>query len=57
MLNVLRVEAVKSKSSIINFQVIFLMEDEKQKYVDMKAIAGPGDEGEPVLTVMLPGED
>jgi len=33
------------------------MEDEKQKYVDMKAIAGPGDEGEPVLTVMLPGED
>jgi hypothetical protein len=25
--------------------------------VRLKAVCGPGDQGEPVITVMLPGED
>ena len=39
------------------FKVIFLMTHERQETVTLKAICGPGDNGEPVLTVMLPGED
>lgn len=38
-------------------KVIFLMTHEKQETVALKAICGPGDNGEPVLTVMLPDED
>ncbi len=25
--------------------------------IKLKAVCGPGDEGEPVITIMLPGED
>lgn len=57
LLNVLRIEAVRNRGSIINFKVIFLMENGKQKYVNLKAVAGPGDDGEGVLTIMLPEED
>ena len=39
------------------FQVIFLMALAKQETVALKAMCGPGDNGEPVLTVMLPEED
>lgn len=39
------------------FKVIFLMPPEKQETVTLKAMCGPGDNGEPVLTVMLPEED
>jgi hypothetical protein len=31
--------------------------DEKPKRVQLKAVCGPGDQGEPVITVMLPEED
>ena len=57
VLNVLRMEVRNSQGAIINFKVIFLMGDSKKKYVDLKCIAGPGDKGEPVLTIMLPEED
>ena len=36
------------------FQVIFLQAPGKQETVQLKAIIGPGDEGEPVMTIMLP---
>ncbi len=39
------------------FKVIFLMAHERQETVTLKAISGPGDKGEHVLTVMLPNED
>jgi len=39
------------------FKVIFLQASSKQETVTLKAICGPGDQGEPVLTVMLPDED
>jgi len=51
--------------STVFFQCIFLLcEDARDgsvitehKTVTFRAICGPGDEGEPVVTIMLPGED
>ena len=42
---------------LLLFKVIFLMAPEKQETVTLKAMCGPGDNGEPTLTVMLPEED
>jgi hypothetical protein len=40
------------------FDVLFLMSpDETAKTVRLKAVCGPGDSAEPVITVMLPDED
>ncbi len=50
----------RSKSAsqdLLLFKVIFLMAPEKQETATLKAMCGPGDNGEPVLTVMLPEED
>ena len=41
----------------LNFKTIFLQAPQRQETVTLKAICGPGDEGEPVLTVMRPDED
>lgn len=39
------------------FKVIFLQAPRRHKEVTLKAHCGPGDRGEPVLTLMLPNED
>lgn len=39
------------------YKVIFLQTPHRQETVTLKATCGPGDHGEPVLTVMLPTED
>ena len=39
------------------YKVIFLQAPHRQETVTLKAICGPGDKGEPVLTVMLLTED
>jgi hypothetical protein len=67
VLNLLGVTARASKGrhlSIINFKVIFLLRQETfnseittRKTITLKAVCGPGDHGEPVITIMLPGED
>lgn len=31
--------------------------EQKEDLVTLKAVCGPGDEGEPVITIMLPNED
>ncbi len=41
----------------LHFQVIFLQAPQRQETVKLKAVCGPGDQGEPVLTIMLPDED
>jgi len=41
----------------LNYKVIFLQARQRQETVTLKAICGPGDEGEPVMTIMLPTED
>ena len=42
---------------LVLFKVIFLQAPRKHETVTLKAICGPGDKGEPVLTVMLRDED
>lgn len=41
----------------LRFGVIFLNAQLAHETVTLKAICGPGDEGEPVMTLMLPHED
>ena len=41
----------------IMFEVIFLQTPRKRSTVPLKAICGPGDNAEPVLTITLPNED
>lgn len=41
----------------VTFKVDFLMAPGRKETVDVVAHIGPGDRGEPVLTIMLPGED
>ena len=41
----------------LTFEVVFLNARKRHETVQLKAICGPGDEGEPVMTVMLPSED
>jgi hypothetical protein len=51
--------------STVHFQCTFLLCEEardgsvitENKTVTLRAVCGPGDEGEPVVTIMLPGED
>ena len=39
------------------FYRLIVSDGERQDTVKLKSICGPGDEGEPVLTIMVPGED
>jgi hypothetical protein len=38
-------------------EVLYVMEGRKMNKVKLKALCGPGDNGEPVITIMLPEED
>jgi hypothetical protein len=58
----LRVNIMRASkpSDVIYYQVSFFMEIEnapKQKLIMLKAVCGPGDDGEPVITIMKPDED
>ena len=46
-----------TKRDQLQYEVIFVMHEGKQETVMLKAMCGPGDNGEPVLTVMRPDED
>lgn len=39
------------------YEVIFLQAPNRHETVTLKSICGPGDQGEPVITIMLPHED
>ena len=58
ILNMLRFAARKSvgKSQIL-FEVLVRNDNTRPKLVTLKAICGPGDTPEPVLTILLPDED
>jgi hypothetical protein len=43
--------------SELRFEVIFLNQKLEHETVTLKAVCGPGDEGEPVMTILLPHED
>ena len=53
----LAIRSHKSSQEQLLFEVIFLQAPDRQQTVQLKAIIGPGDEGEPVLTIMEPTED
>lgn len=52
-----RLKAMRSNKSLLYFSCLFLDVNEKLDEVKLKALCGPGDNAEPVITIMLPGED
>jgi hypothetical protein len=56
LLNVLRFEAKKAKGDRVDFKVLFDQGNDK-RLVDLYSLCGPGDDLEPVITIMLIGED
>jgi len=46
----------KNQDQIL-FKVLFLQTPNRRLMVKLKSVCGPGDQGEPVITIMLPGED
>jgi hypothetical protein len=57
VLNVLRMEIRKAgQTDRVDFEVLFDQGGEKV-YGQFYALCGPGDSGEPVITIMLPEED
>lgn len=57
VLNVLRVSSRNRISSGIEFSVLVQNDERGPQLVALQAVCGPGDDLEPVITVMLPGED
>ena len=47
----------EARSDLVHFEVAFTTRAEKTETVKLKSICGPGDQGEPVVTIMLPDED
>jgi Family of unknown function (DUF6573) len=47
-----------SEADCVRFEVSVLVDGERiRKTVRLKSLCGPGDDGEPVLTILLPEED
>jgi len=57
VLMVFRVVAKIRGGSELLFQVIAIMKARQQRKITLKAIVDPGDDVEPVITVMFPEED
>lgn len=60
VLNVLRfaIKRCSESADSVTFTVAFRnSESEKLTYADFKSVCGPGDDAEPVLTILLPDED
>lgn len=51
------IRSSKAATDYAEIDVLFLMAPDRQEKVKVIAVVGPGDEGEPVLTIMLPGDD
>ena len=58
MLMIFRMEARKIKGDEIQFAPLFVMKEGKEpNSIPMWAKCGPGDDMEPVITIMMPNED
>src|SRR5258708_38971929 len=51
------IRAAQSGADRLTFRVSVVGERRKRRTVDLVSVCGPGDDAEPVITVMLPGED
>ncbi len=47
----------QSATDYLELDVLFLMAPARRERVRIIALVGPGDHGEPVMTIMLPGDD
>ena len=52
-----RSAAQATPGTLLMFRCYFIMEEKKKELVDFKALCGPGDRAEPVITIMMPWED
>lgn len=58
MLTILRLGARRGGGCEVRFAPLFVMEPGRPpRQVQLKAVSGSGDDGEPVITVMMPDED
>ena len=57
VLHMFRMAAARSSDSIMLFRLYFIMKERQRRLVTLKAVLGPGDTPEPVITIMLPHED
>ncbi len=57
VLTLLAWAARKASGGELHFPVAFVRGAGRKHLVQVKALCGPGDAGEPVLTIMLPEED
>jgi hypothetical protein len=46
-----------AQGQAVYFRLYFIMKARQRRLVTLKALCGPGDQGEPVITIMLPEED
>lgn len=44
-------------STTIFYKLFFIMKEKQRRSVTLKSVCGPGDDAEPVITIMLPDED
>jgi len=49
--------ARRAAGALLAFELYVRNDNRKPRRVQLKAICGPGDAGEPVITIMLPEED
>lgn len=52
-----RSAARNAKTNRMDFSVLFQTKERKMKKVLINSVIAPGDQGEPVITIMLPGDD
>jgi len=52
-----RYAAAGFSGDLLYYEVLYVMEGRKMNKVKLKALCGPADNGEPVITIMLPEED
>ena len=57
LFNAIRRSSPGTSTDRLIFEVIFLQTPRKHKTVKLKAICGLGDQGEPVVTILLPNEN
>ena len=50
------IKASRARRDVIRYGV-YVREGKRLRAAEIKAVCGPGDKGEPVVTIMLPGED
>ena len=44
-------------SDVVRYSLLVRNDNERPREVELKAVCGPGDDGEPVVTILLPEED